>query len=137
VYVPLIQHRDRPILALERGRIRRLAAPETGATATTVFEQWLPPAGYIPLHYHDVEEVVVLLRGSVQATMGGHQQLARSPATLIIPAGQVHALRPATGSEEVYLLAIFPSPNPQIILAETGQPSFAWDEAQIIMEEGH
>jgi quercetin dioxygenase-like cupin family protein len=67
--MPIIQHNTRPLEVLPRGRRRIVASRDLGATATYVFEQWLPAEGYIPLHYHDVEEVVVIMRGELEVTL--------------------------------------------------------------------
>ena len=126
----IIQHNTRPLEVLPRGRRRILASRDLGATATCVFEQWLPAEGYIPLHYHDVEEVVVIMRGELEVTLADELQLAAAATTLIIPAGAVHGMRPAPDSGEVYLLAIFPSVEPNMFLPN-GSPYTEWQSAEV------
>ena len=128
--MPIIQHDACPLEVLPRGRRRILASPDLGAAATCVFEQWLPAEGYIPLHYHDVEEVVVIMRGELEVTLAGQQQLAAVATTLIIPAGAVHGMRPSPDSGEVYLLAIFPSAEPKMFLPD-GCPYTEWQSAEV------
>ena len=115
--MPIIQHNTRPLEVLPRGRRRILASRDLGATATCVFEQWLPAEGYIPLHYHDVEEVVVIMRGALEVTLAGQQQLTSAATTLVIPAGAVHGMRAGPDSGEVYLLAFFPSVESKMFVA--------------------
>ena len=95
-----------------------------------VFEQWLPAEGYIPLHYHDVEEVVVIIRGELEVTLGDNKQLAAAATTLVIPAGDVHGMRPAPDSCEIYLLAVFPSVEPNMFLPN-GSPYTEWQSAEV------
>ena len=128
--MPIIQHNTRPLEVLPRGRRRILASRDLGATAPCVFEQWLPAEGYIPLHYHDVEEVVVILRGELEVTLGDNKQLAAAATTLVIPAGDVHGMRPAPDSCEIYLLAVFPSVEPKMFLPD-GSPYTEWQSAEV------
>jgi quercetin dioxygenase-like cupin family protein len=128
--MPIIQHDACPIETLPRTRRRTLASRDLGATETTVSEQWLPPEGYIPLHYHEVEEVVILLRGEVEVTLDGQKELVSAEATLVIPAGSVHGMRPAPNSGEVYLLALFPTLEPKMFFPD-GSQSTEWKSAKV------
>ena len=128
--MPIIQHNTCPLEVLPRGRRRILASRDLGAAATCVFEQWLPAEGYIPLHYHDVEEVVVIMRGELEVTLADKQQLVAAATTLVIPAGAVHGMRPAPDSGEVYLLAVFPSVEPKMFLPD-GSPYTEWQSAEV------
>lgn len=128
--MPIIRHDDRPIEVLPRGRRRILSSRQLGAESTCVFEQWLPTDGYIPLHYHDVEEVVVLVRGQLKVSLAGDQHDVRAPTTLVIPAEAVHGMQPAPGSGEAYLLAIFPTAEPKMFLPD-GTPYTEWESAKL------
>ena len=128
--MPIIEHDTRPLEVLPRGRRRMLASRDLGAMATCVFEQWLPPEGYIPLHYHDVEEVVVIIRGELEVTLADELQLAAAATTLVIPAGAVHGMRPTSDSGEVYLLALFPSVDPRMFLPD-GSLCTEWQSADL------
>ena len=128
--MPIIRHDTRPLEVLPRGRRRVLASRDVGATATYVFEQWLAPEGYIPLHYHDVEEVVVLMQGELEVTLAGEQQLVAAATTLVIPAGALHAMRPHPDSGEVYMLACFPSSEPKMFLPD-GNLYTEWQSAEM------
>ena len=128
--MPIIKHNTLPLEVLPRGRRRILASHDLGATATCVFEQWLPAEGYIPLHYHDVEEVVVIMRGELEVTLADEQQLAAAETTLVIPAGAVHGMRPVPDSGEVHLLAIFPSVEPKMFLPD-GSLYSEWQSAEV------
>ena len=128
--MPIIHNEARPLEILPRGRRRILASRELGATATCVFEQWLAAEGYIPLHYHDVEEVVLILRGELEVTLAGQQQLVAAGSTLVIPAGEVHGMRPTANSGEVYLLAMFPTVEPATFLPD-GSQNTEWQSAKV------
>ena len=128
--MPIIRHDTRPLAVLPRGRRRILASRDLGAVATCVFEQWLLAEGYIPLHYHDVEEIVVIKQGELEVTLADKRQLVTAETTLVIPAGAVHGMRPVPDSGEVYLLAIFPSVEPKMFLPD-GSPYTEWQSAEV------
>ena len=46
---------------------RKLVTKEVGAQSCEVWEQTIPSGGYIVPHYHDFEETITLLTGSVEA----------------------------------------------------------------------
>ena len=133
--MPIVQNQDVPVAVLPRAKRRLLAAGHLGATETTVFEQWLHASGYIPLHYHDVEEIVVILQGIVEVTMGSETRVLQAPVTLIVPREQLHAIKPARGSEMVYLLAAFPSVSPKMFLPDGTEYSSSWQDAQMVHEK--
>ena len=113
-------HDELPVHEVPRIRTRILVGDGSGARETSVWEQWIDAGGFIPPHYHDVEEVLVILRGTVTLTQGDESTTVAAPATILIPAKEVHALRPA-GQSQVHLLAMFPTAKPTII-APGGKP---------------
>lgn len=106
-------HESLPVHTVPRIQTRILVGDSSSATATTIWEQWIDPGGHIPLHYHEVEEVLILLAGSVELVMGANQETVQAPATILVAPQLVHGLQ-HTGSEQVHLLAMFPDKSPQI-----------------------
>ena len=106
-------HESLPVHTVPRIQTRILVGDDSGAATTTIWEQWIEPGGHIPLHYHEVEEVLILLAGSVELVMGDQQEVVSAPATIVIAPHLVHGLQHA-GSEQVHLLAMFPETSPQI-----------------------
>ena len=120
--MPVFEHRDLPLLEIPRIRTRVLVSAERGATATEVWEQEMPADGHIPLHYHDVEEVLVLLSGVVELQLGDELQRATAPAR------QPHSLRPDS-EETVHLLAFFPCVSPNNFTPEGKPVRLPWQPA--------
>ena len=112
-----------------RIQTRILVGEKSGAAATAIWEQWIETGGYIPLHYHEVEEVLVILSGSVDVTLGEAQVTVPAPATIVVPARQIHGLRPS-GSEQVHLLAMFPEKSPQIFDPQGTLRPLPWEDWQ-------
>ncbi len=82
-----------------------LATPGTGATGTSVIRQRQQPGGSNPPHYHDREEIMIVVRGSVAVTSNDETVTLESGDTLIIPARTVHRLATAGDAEAEWLLA--------------------------------
>ena len=77
------------------GRSRSyLANEELGAKAATVHENVLNPGAIVPLHVHEVEEVIVCLEGQAECALEGQPPLAYAVGSvLIIPPGTRHTIR--------------------------------------------
>lgn len=70
-----------------------LATPKTGAAEVSVIRQCQQPGGENPPHYHDREEVVVVLGGRVEVVIEGeHHNLGPGDA-VILPPNALHRMR--------------------------------------------
>ena len=123
----IVAHDDLEIHAVPRIRTRVLVAANRGAKETAVWEQWIDEGGCIPLHYHEVEEVLVFLAGEITLTEAGQSTTIRAPATAVIPPKQIHGLRP-TGRESVHLMAFFPTAQPKIIRPDGTLRPMPWED---------
>ena len=125
----IVAHDSLPFDEVPRIKTRVLAGLHRGANETTVWEQLIEPGGYIPLHYHDVEEVLVFLAGKIVLTRSDETSELLAPATVVLPAGQVHGLRPC-GAQTVHLLAFFPTAHPKIIAADGSLRPMPWQDRE-------
>ncbi len=125
--MPVYQHSRLPIREVPRIKTRVLVDAESGSTKTAVWEQWIHPGGYIPPHYHDTEEVLIILAGSAQFSLGDEKSLVRAPSTVLIPAGQVHGLS-TNGDEDVHLVAFFPVAQPRILAPDGSIRPMPWED---------
>jgi len=116
-----------PIHRVSRISTRILASKDTGAQDTTIWQQWLGPGNFIPPHYHDAEEVLVLLQGQLELELGGTVQTVSAPATIIVPAHQVHSMQQA-GDSTVELLAVFPHGEPKIFAVDGSLRPMPWED---------
>ena len=127
--MPIVSHNDLPIHQVPRIKTRVLVGGKISADETSVWEQWLENAGFIPLHYHTVEETLVILQGTIALTIEENTIDVEAPSTIVIPANQLHGLR-SIGSNTVHLLAFFPTANPQIIAADGSLRPMPWEDLQ-------
>ena len=125
--MPVFANDDLPVHAVPRISTRILVGKSSGAHETAVWEQWIRPDGFIPLHYHEVEEILVILTGSICLTLGDEDLVVSSPATILVPPRQIHGLRTA-GDDDVHLLAFFPTADPTIISPEGTLRPMPWDD---------
>lgn len=92
----------------------RVHAQDTlGTLRTTLWEQRIEPGGFIPIHYHDTEEVITVLEGAITLKDRDSQRTLHAPTTLIIPAQELHGIE-VFGKEAVHLVAAFPTATPRI-----------------------
>lgn len=125
--MPTFLHDSLPMHSVPRIRTRILVGDESGAETTTIWEQWIEEGGHIPLHYHEVEEVLVILSGSLVLTQGDSTETVTAPATIVIPARQTHGVE-FNGSETIHLLAFFPAKNPRIFAVDGSLRPLPWQD---------
>lgn len=126
--MPIFQHEQLAIHEVPRIKTRVLV-DQRHAKQTTVWEQRLHAEGHIPLHYHEVEEVLIILAGEIELALGDQTSIVRAPATVIAPARQLHGLRPSS-EEEVHLLAIFPTASPKIYAPDGSERPMPWEDVE-------
>jgi quercetin dioxygenase-like cupin family protein len=85
-----------------------LATASMGACEVSVIRQRQMPGGNNPPHTHNREEVLVLLAGSLEVTLGPTAHTLRRGDTLVIPAGEAHQLR-TSGEEPAEWLLVAPA----------------------------
>ena len=102
-----------PWAVVPRITTRVHAQAALGARQTTLWEQRIEPGGFIPIHYHDTEEVIAVLEGVITLNDGESQRTLHAPATLLIPANELHGIE-VYGGDQVHLVAAFPTATPRI-----------------------
>lgn len=85
-----------------------IATPSQGASEVSVIRQRQQPGGTNPLHTHDREEVLVMLAGGLQVTLGDEPRLVDAGDAVVIPAGTPHKLE-NTGDQEAEWLIVAPA----------------------------
>jgi quercetin dioxygenase-like cupin family protein len=106
-----IVHAQVPIVPSPSGLpSQHLVTAESGATALFLGQQWLRPGDRVLLHTHPVEEAVMFLSGSGEATLGEETVAIGAGVSLYFPAGLVHGFR-NTGSDVLHVVIVFPVPH--------------------------
>lgn len=81
-----------------------VATSSRGAEDVSVIRQRQQPGGGNPAHFHDREEVMTVLRGSVSVTLNGEKITLGAGDTLIVPAQTAHQVSNAGDTEAEWLL---------------------------------
>ena len=97
-----------------------------GAREVSVIRQRQRPAGFNPLHYHDREEVLTVLAGSIRVTIDSIAHEISTGDTVIVPAQSAHMIE-NTGASDAEWLLIAPA-GVQFFQADGEQMSPAWAE---------
>lgn len=81
-----------------------VAGPEHGLRTLEMWVQHIAPGTGTPVHRHNCEEVILVLRGSGRLHLSGEDLDFSANTTLQIPPDAVHQII-NTGSEEMFLVA--------------------------------
>jgi mannose-6-phosphate isomerase-like protein (cupin superfamily) len=87
--------------------------------------QTVEPGAETPVHYHDCEEVIVIMSGSGQLSINDKVLEFGPNSTLIIPPDIVHQLV-NSGTEEIRLIASFSSTPAKVFLPDGEELALPW-----------
>lgn len=90
---------EREPVEIEGNLMRGLAVASTGAREVEVWEARMVAGAATPPHYHDAEEVVIVLAGSIEAEIDGETRAVGAGELVVVPAGAVHQLRNTAAGE--------------------------------------
>ena len=79
-------------------------------SSTRAYSQVSPGAG-APLHYHESDELIVVLEGALEARLGDETQHVGPNHTIVVPPRVPHAFS-SVGAGDAHVLAFFPVPDP-------------------------
>ena len=81
-----------------------VATSSRGAGDVSIIRQRQQPGGGNPAHFHDRQEVMLVVDGSVAVSMDGETVTLNAGDTLIVPARTAHQLANAGATEAEWLL---------------------------------
>ena len=107
-----------------QGRLRSYLANEVlGTKQSTIHENVINPGGSVPWHFHDVEEVIVVLEGAGECQTEEAAEAYSGGDVIILPAGTRHSLR-NVGRIPLRQICFFP-----------GSPCTHWSETETYPEQ--
>jgi mannose-6-phosphate isomerase-like protein (cupin superfamily) len=110
---PIVRLADRPSLPTADRWYRVLVDDEIGSTQVTQFVGSIPP-GRAPDHFHNYEEVLVILKGEGRMWAGQSNTPIAPGSCIYLPKGQIHCVE-NTGTGELRLLGVFyPAGSPSV-----------------------
>lgn len=96
-----------------------------GSKQICIFEQWIAEGTAAPTHSHKVEEVLTVLSGIMEASLGQERATLMKNESIIIPAGTEHGFR-SVGDEPLHLLAILAAPFFEAKFSANAETSVKW-----------
>lgn len=83
---------------------------DDGIAGLEVWYQVLGPNAATPVHYHECEEVIVVLKGSGRAIVDGEERHFGPNSTVVFPARMVHQLINSAEGQMVLMVSLSASP---------------------------
>ena len=109
--MPIINHQQAPEVPWRPGyRKWDVAGREQGVTSTFSINTAEPGTG-APLHTHTIEELIVIIDGTLEVRIDGETHLVEKDHTLVIPPGAEHGFK-VVGDRTAELLVFFPALDP-------------------------
>jgi mannose-6-phosphate isomerase-like protein (cupin superfamily) len=102
--MPIIANSSRQVFTLPGLKHQTLASGTDQLRHLEVWMQRLEPGGATPVHYHECDEVVVVLKGSGRLSVGDETYDFGPGTTLVCAPKVVHQLV-NSGTEEMLLIA--------------------------------
>jgi len=102
-----------------------LAGPEHGMKTIEMWMQTIAPGAGTPVHRHDCEEAILILRGSGRFTVEGVDTDFGPNSTLQIPRNVIHQIV-NTGTEEMFLIAALGQAPVKVCTADNQHMPLPW-----------
>ena len=83
-----------------------------------VIDEHIAPGDRIPLHTHDVDELVIVLAGKGETRLGDQRQGIGPGSIVFVPAGARHGTANTPGASALEIHGIFPSTTIEIRMLE-------------------
>ena len=82
-----------------------------GSTSSNLSYSVASPGSGAPLHFHESDELIVLLEGELEVSLAGETKRVGPDQTVVIPPNVPHGFT-VVGSEDARMLAFFPVSDP-------------------------
>lgn len=104
-----------------------IVTDKVGTESCTIWEQIIPPGGYIVPHYHEFEETLIFLSGHVQVTIEGESYQIEANTTVFIPPRLTHSVLNQS-DEPARLIALLISVDPKVIYPNGFPEPVVWED---------
>jgi quercetin dioxygenase-like cupin family protein len=110
--MPFVDASKIPEVLMRKGiHGRFLAHRDLGATGLSLLMNRAEPGAAVPLHFHQVEETVVMFAGRIWVRLGEERHVLGPDDTVIIPPHIPHAWG-TEGDEEARMMWVYSGPDP-------------------------
>ena len=109
--MPIIDHQQLPEVPWRPGyRKWDVTLAEHGVSTSLSLNTAEPGTG-APLHTHTIDELIMIMEGTLEVRVGGETHTVGKGHTLVIPPGVEHAFK-VVGDETAELIVVFPHMDP-------------------------
>ena len=110
--MPIINHNELPETPW-RPNYRKwdITRPGDGTTSSSVAISTVGVGAGVPLHTHEADEFIIVLEGTLEATLGDDVQNVGPDHTIVIPPHMPHGFT-SVGPGEARIVSFFPIPDP-------------------------
>ena len=110
--MPIVDHNELPETPW-RPNYRKwdITRPGDGTTSTRLSYAIIGQGAGAPLHYHEEDEAIVVLEGTLEVRLGDQVHRVGADHTLLVPPGAPHGFT-SVGSVPARVLGFFPSADP-------------------------
>ncbi len=130
--MPIIDHRQAPEVPWRPGYRKWDITTHEHGVSTSLSLNYAEPGTGAPLHTHAIDELIVIMSGTLEVRIDGETHRVEKDHTLVIPPGVEHAFT-VVGEENADLLVVFPDMDPyaahNTTYLEGNRPS-AYDESK-------
>ncbi|MGD9601171.1 MAG: cupin domain-containing protein [Gammaproteobacteria bacterium] len=102
-----------------------LAGSKDGMTSFEIWRQTIAPRAATPVHCHDCEEVITVLRGTAECRYDDRSVTVNAEESLLIPASVVHQILNA-GDGDLYIMATLAMSPVQVKTADGAPMPLPW-----------
>ncbi len=123
--MPVVRNETVEQFALPGLDHQTLAGPEHGMQTLEMWMQTIRPGSGTPVHRHDCEEAIVVLRGSGRLTIEGKDTDFGPNSTLQIPRDVIHQIV-NTGTEDMFIVAALGQAPVRVCTADNEHMPLPW-----------
>ena len=103
-----------------------LAGKRDGLKGFEIWRQTIAAHSSTPVHCHDCEEVIVILRGHGECRYEGKVVSFKADESLVIPSSVVHEIC-NTGDEDLYIMAMLGMAPVEVKTADGAPMALPWN----------
>lgn len=96
-----------------------------GAKSLALWQEEHEPGFVVPLHLHDCEEIISVIEGEIEASIGEKKIQVAAGQSILIPERAPHGFE-VTGAAPFKMFAIFSSANPKIFRIDGAESTPPW-----------
>jgi len=109
--MPIIDHNDVPEVPWRPGYRKWDVTLKEHGVSTSLSLNTAEPGTGAPLHTHEIDELIMIMEGTLEVRINGETHTVEQDHTVVIPPGAEHAFK-VVGEKTARLIVVFPHMDP-------------------------